>query len=91
MENERGEEKRNERNSLKVKKKGNPTPWSQHEKEDVFRFFKINIKNGIVPGKVDCEKCLTANNSLKNRDWKKIKFCVKNQIDKINKIKKKTR
>lgn len=88
--NGRGEEKRSERKDLKIKKKGIPTLWSQQEKEDVFRFFKINIKNGIVPGKVDCEKCLAANKSLKNRDWKKIKFCVKNQIDKLNKIKKKT-
>ncbi|CAH2003174.1 unnamed protein product [Acanthoscelides obtectus] len=59
------------------------------EKEAVLTYFKINIRNSIVPGKVDCMKCIEAHPLLEQRDWKKIKYAVKNIIDKNKKLKKK--
>jgi hypothetical protein len=34
----------------------------------------------MTPGKADCEKCLSEEpEALKNRDWKAVKYLVKNR------------
>ncbi|KAF5305359.1 hypothetical protein FQR65_LT18709 [Abscondita terminalis] len=63
-----------------------PVPWTTEEKECVFRHFKMQIKNRIVPGKQECLNCIQKYSVLEGRDWTKIKFCVKNQITKISKM-----
>ncbi|XP_018574901.1 uncharacterized protein LOC108913763 [Anoplophora glabripennis] len=87
-----------ERNVDSLKKKKNKKPpketksihvsWTCEEKKAVLKFFQVNIKKGIVHGKVDCERCIKEYEELSNRDWKKIKFCVKNEIQKIRKTRK---
>ena len=63
------------------------TQWPEDEKEAVFNYFSHFIKKGRIPGKVDCEKCIDkAGDSLQRRDWKAVKYYVKNQIDKRNKV-----
>ena len=63
------------------------TQWTEDEKEAVFNYFSHHIKKGRIPGKVDCEKCIDkAGGSLQRRDWKAVKYYVKNQIDKRNKV-----
>lgn len=58
------------------------TVWSQQEKEAVVSFFNVNIKKSIVPGKSQCTECIKKHPVLNSRDWKKIKYFVKNQIQK---------
>ena len=42
------------------------------------------IESGKVPGKSDCVDCITASpEALENRDWKAVKFYVKNRITAI--------
>ncbi|KAJ8931947.1 hypothetical protein NQ314_015099 [Rhamnusium bicolor] len=79
------------RNKKKIKdnKINIPVPWTSDEKNAVLKNFHIKIKKGIVPGKVECENCIKENGELSNRNWKKIKFCVKNEISKIRKSKNK--
>lgn len=39
-----------------------------------------------TPGKADCERCLAAEQEvLKNRDWKAVKYFVKNRSDETRK------
>ena len=50
-------------------------------------YFSHHIRRGHVPGKADCEKCIDrAGGALQRRDWTAVKYCVKNQIDKRNKV-----
>ena len=53
-------------------------PWSQAERKIIHQYFKDFLKEMKIPGKVDCEKCLNENQSLKDngRDWKAIKYLV---------------
>lgn len=65
-----------ERPPLKRKK------WSVEEKAAVERHMTSFISGGRVPGKRDCDKCLKMEKkALKSRDWRSIKFYVKNRIN----------
>lgn len=56
-------------------------PWQKTEVQAVERHMMKFIKSFIVPGKLDCEKCMRAEpEALKNRDWKTIKFYIYNRI-----------
>lgn len=62
------------------------TPWSNNESSAVFSFFKSNINK--VPGKDECENCITKSNGmLKNRSWRDVKYYVYNYIKKVKKLK----
>lgn len=69
-------------------KRNNRRPWDADEKKAVFEYFKVQIKNGILPGKADCLACQKKYSQLGNRRWTDIKYCVKNQITKIKNLKK---
>lgn len=72
-----------------LSKKGKPKrPWSPEETNAVHTFFRTEIKTCIVPGKVKCEQCIEKNKILASRNWKDVKYHVKNQISKISKFKK---
>lgn len=70
----------------KPKKTACPQPWEQSEREAVIQFFKQHIKKNIVPKQQDCLNCIKENPALANRNWKKVKYFVKNQIDKNKKM-----
>ena len=55
-------------------------PWTAEEKAAVERHLRKNILNCKVPDKLSCDKCLAAESALKARDWRAIKFYVKNRI-----------
>ncbi|KAK5637904.1 hypothetical protein RI129_000132 [Pyrocoelia pectoralis] len=65
---------------------GNTCAMEKEEKECVLKFFKIDISHGVVPGKTACMQCIQENAVLKNMDWKKIKYCIKNEIAKRRKL-----
>ena len=63
------------------------TLWSEEEKDAVFKSLEHWVRRGRVPGKLDCEKCISkANGALERRDWTAVKYFIKNQISKRNKI-----
>lgn len=75
-------------------KKGNEVKvfhqkWEKEEKEAVLSFFKLEIKKSIVPGQEKCLECIRQYPVLDGRHWKKVKYFVKNQIQKNNKLKNK--
>ncbi|XP_073343322.1 uncharacterized protein [Pagrus major] len=56
-------------------------PWQETEVQAVERHMKKFITSCIVPGKMDCEKCLRAEpEALQSRDWQTLKFYVYNRI-----------
>ncbi|KAM4577992.1 uncharacterized protein V3H82_012082 [Fundulus diaphanus] len=58
--------------------------WSPGEICAVEETLTEFILSGKVPGKTDCEACIMASpEALKDRDWKAIKFYVKNRITAI--------
>lgn len=66
---------------LDSKAKAQPIAWGKEEKCCVFDFFKIQIRNRIVPGKRDClQRTLQISAILSGRDWQKIKYWVINEI-----------
>lgn len=71
-----------------VSKTSHRRPWSSEEKEAVLNFFKSSIKKEVVPGKVECMKCKEENSALSRRTWTDVKFCVKNYLDKIKRMRK---
>ena len=63
------------------------TQWMEQEKDAVFKYLSHWIRRGRVPGKVDCDRCISkAGNALERRDWTAVKYYVKNQIDKRNRV-----
>ena len=61
--------------------------WKKEEKEAVFKYLAPWIRRGRVPGKLDCEKCISkANGALHHRNWTVVKSFVKNQIDKRKRV-----
>lgn len=52
----------------------------------VREFFRIQIKNEIIPSKKNCDEFISKYPALQNRPWKNIKYCVKNLIQKNRKI-----
>ncbi|KAK4886437.1 hypothetical protein RN001_002708 [Aquatica leii] len=75
-------EKKNKRNARTV----THVAWKEEEKECVLKFFKIDISHEVVPGKNACMQCIQENAVLKNMDWKRIKYCIKNEIAKRRKL-----
>ncbi|XP_055022443.1 uncharacterized protein LOC129412454 isoform X2 [Boleophthalmus pectinirostris] len=56
-------------------------PWEKEEMNAVERHMISFIHSCRVPGKDDCDRCLKSEpEALKNRDWKAIKFYIKNRI-----------
>ncbi|XP_068712639.1 uncharacterized protein [Montipora foliosa] len=74
--------------SVKQSKKSVPhKPWTGEEKEAVLKYLGHWIRKGRVPGKLDCEQCISkANGALDHRKWTDLKYFVKNQIDKRKKV-----
>ncbi|XP_062270957.1 uncharacterized protein LOC133976775 [Scomber scombrus] len=67
------------------KKRGKRTvvkkSWTTEESGAVERHLKKQIIMNQVPGKEECERCITAEpQALKNRDWRAVKYYVKNRI-----------
>lgn len=55
--------------------------WTDEECAAVRRHLKKCIMTSKVPGKSECQRCIDAEPEiLKNRDWKSVKFFVKNRI-----------
>ena len=55
--------------------------WTQEEHAAVQRHLKRFIVMNQVPEKEDCQRCITAEpQALKSRDWKAVKYFVKNRI-----------
>jgi hypothetical protein len=62
--------------------------WNKEEKQAVHNALENYIRRGVVPGKNDCERCKAeAGGALDGREWRSIKYYIKNQIDKREKIK----
>ncbi|CAH1643209.1 unnamed protein product [Spodoptera littoralis] len=60
--------------------------WTAEEKNVVEEYFERAIIRQKVPGKSDCEECLEKNaQTLKDRDWKGIKYYVSNIIQRNRK------
>ena len=60
--------------------------WDKEEIRAVETHMMSFITSCRVPGKSDCDKCLTLEKvALKNRDWLAIKFYIKNRITALKK------
>ena len=60
-----------------------PKEWTSNEKKAVFKYLGHCIRTERVPGKSECESCKTnTKGALDGREWKTIKYYVKNQIEK---------
>lgn len=57
-------------------------PWSQTVKDIIENHFKDFLKEMKISGKLDCQRCLTENQTLRDngRDWKAVKYFVHNRI-----------
>ena len=54
-------------------------PWTSDEKKAIFEEMGQYISRGKVPGKVACENTIRKHSDvLKSRDWKAIKYFIKN-------------
>ncbi|XP_041665396.1 uncharacterized protein LOC121524186 [Cheilinus undulatus] len=67
------------------KKRGKQTvvkrTWTPEECAAVERHLKKFILMNQVPGKEDCQRCISAEpQALKSRDWRAVKYFVKNRI-----------
>ncbi|KAJ7391536.1 hypothetical protein OS493_017230 [Desmophyllum pertusum] len=61
--------------------------WTEEEKVAVFKYLAHWIRQGRVPGKRDCENCISkANGALDRREWTTVKYYIKNQIDKRKRV-----
>lgn len=55
--------------------------WTTEECAAVECHLKKFILMNQVPAKEDCQQCITAEpQALKSRDWRAVKYFVKNQI-----------
>ncbi|KAM9477350.1 uncharacterized protein Hap1MRO34_010195 isoform 2-T2 [Clarias gariepinus] len=55
--------------------------WTLGEVRAVEKTLKCFIKSGKVPGKSECVACIEASpEALKTRNWKAVKFYIKNRI-----------
>ncbi|XP_041954724.1 uncharacterized protein LOC121713822 isoform X4 [Alosa sapidissima] len=74
--------------SCKVRRPFMRKMWQAEEIHAVEKHMMNFIKTCRVPGKSDCDTCLKSEPlHLKARDWKAIKFYVKNRIDALKKMK----
>ena len=53
-------------------------PWTQQEKQAVEQELGVFLRLRKCPGKSDIEKAKEKNDNLKSRDWRGIKYYVKN-------------
>lgn len=61
--------------------------WAEEEKKAVFKHLSTFIRQGRCPGKLDCENCiLNTKGTLDGRDWRAVKYYVKNQVDKRKRV-----
>lgn len=62
-------------------------PWTREETSAVERSMRRKfIEKFVLPGKKDCIACINANReALKERDWRAVKFHVKNKITALKK------
>lgn len=71
---------------LADKTKRRVTPWTSEEKSVIFTFFGQHIKETRVPRQGDCQRCLESSDVFHlSRDWRSIKNCVHNLIQKTKK------
>nr|XP_054596482.1 uncharacterized protein LOC129163342 isoform X1 [Nothobranchius furzeri] len=55
--------------------------WTPEECAAVDKHLRRFIVRSQVPGKEECQRCITAApEALRNRDWKAVKYYVKNRI-----------
>jgi len=55
--------------------------WTPDECAAVDTHLRRFIVMNQVPGKEECQRCITAEpQALRNRDWKAVKYYVKNRI-----------
>lgn len=55
--------------------------WTPEEIAAVEKHLKRFMVRQDVPGKADCERCISAEpQALHNRDWKAVKYFIKNRI-----------
>ncbi|XP_039537928.1 uncharacterized protein LOC120486138 isoform X3 [Pimephales promelas] len=71
--------------SVSAKKRGKQTAvkrsWTPDECAAVDTHLRRFIVMNQVPGKEECQRCITAEpQALRNRDWKAVKYYVKNRI-----------
>ncbi|XP_045897896.1 uncharacterized protein LOC123965420 [Micropterus dolomieu] len=71
--------------SVSAKKRGKQTAikrsWTPDECAAVDTHLRKFIVRNQVPGKEECQRCITAEpQALRNRDWKAVKYYVKNRI-----------
>ena len=59
--------------------------WTEQEKAAVERHLQQHILTGKTPDKAACERCLAAEPLLEGRDWKGIKYFVKNKASALKK------
>lgn len=62
--------------------------WTTEETKIVLDHFSLHIKRGALPGKVLCEELMKKHPVLQERKWSDLKFCCKNYITKLNRMKK---
>lgn len=55
--------------------------WTPEEISAVEKHLKRFLVRQDVPGKADCERCISAEpQALQQRDWKAVKYFIKNRI-----------
>ncbi|GAA6095051.1 uncharacterized protein LOC121524186 [Tachysurus ichikawai] len=55
--------------------------WAPEECSAVERHLRLFLLMNEVPGKEDCQQCIAAEpEALGSRDWKAVKYFVKNRI-----------
>jgi hypothetical protein len=61
--------------------------WTRDEKRAVLEHLDNHIREEKVPNKNECDACKKkSGGALEKRDWKAIKYYIKNQISKRKKI-----
>lgn len=65
------------------KRRSRRVPWTDSEKKAVKAELGHFITKLMVPGKLDCDKCLKKRKELSRRTWKDIKNFVHNTIQTV--------
>jgi len=65
--------------NMSMRQKVRKRPWTGPEKDAVVQFCSDYIEKGVVPGKWACLEAIEKSNGvLAGRNWKHVKFAVKN-------------
>ena len=67
-----------------MKKVVKKRPWTRDEKVAVTKRLKSCFELRKVPGKAQCDECISAEPSLRGREWTNIKDFVRNQLKKTD-------